>query len=122
MPERAFVVAAVVHLLGGIVAEAVYAKDEKHHAAENLQPKLIGRIGDEILFLHTNDYLTGSRLQNSKKSCSVTEGGLAINNIMLVAGLKPLLKVNSYHSLNAIFSRKKSSALEFIDPELHNVI
>ena len=48
MPERAFVVAAVVHLLGGIVAEAVYAKDEKHHAAENLQPKLIGRIGDEI--------------------------------------------------------------------------
>ena len=83
---------------------------------------MAGRIGDEILFLHTNDYLTGSRLQNSKKSCSVTEGGLAINNIMLVAGLKTLLKVNSYHSLNAIFSRKKSSALEFIDPELHNVI
>ena len=83
---------------------------------------MAGRIGDEILFLHTNDYLTGSRLQNSKKSCSVTEGGLAINNIMLVAGLKTLLKVNSYHSLNAIFSRKKSSALKFIDPELHNVI
>ena len=83
---------------------------------------LAGRIGDEILFLHTNDYLTGSRLQNCKKSGSVTEGCLAINNIMQVAGLKPLLKVNSYHSLNNIFSRKKSSALEFIDPELHNVI
>ncbi len=66
--------------------------------------------------------LTGSRLQDCKKSGSVTEGCLAINNIMQVAGLKPLLKVNSYHSLNNIFSRKKSSALEFIDPELHYVI
>lgn len=95
---------------------------------ENISYSLSGakvlacRIGDEILFLHTNDYLTGSRLQNCKKSGSVTEGGLAINNIMEVAGLKPLLNVNSYHSLNNIFSRKKSSALEFIDPELHNVI
>ena len=80
---------------------------------ENISDSLSGakvlasRIGDEILLYHTNNYLTGTRLQNrKKKSCSVTEGILANNNIMKVAGLKPLLKVNSYHSLNNIFSRK----------------
>ena len=48
MPGRAFVVGSVVHLLGGIVAEAVYAEDEKNQAADNLQPELVGGIGDEV--------------------------------------------------------------------------
>ena len=28
---------------------------------------LASRIGDEIMLYHTNDYLTGTRLQNRKK-------------------------------------------------------
>lgn len=42
------VLVALPYVGGGIAAPAIHAKHQEHHAAYDLQPELIGGIGDEI--------------------------------------------------------------------------
>ena len=48
VPERALLVAALVHVLGGIALEAIDAKHQQQDAAKYLQIELVLRIVDEI--------------------------------------------------------------------------
>ena len=42
------VLVALPHVGGGIAAPAIHAKHQEHYAAYDLQPELVGGIGDEI--------------------------------------------------------------------------
>ena len=46
--QRPLLVAAAVHLAGGIGAETADAENQQDDASDNLQPKLVGGIGDEV--------------------------------------------------------------------------
>ena len=48
VPERALLVAALVHVLGGIALEAIDAEDQEQQAAEYLQVELVLGVVDEI--------------------------------------------------------------------------
>lgn len=84
-----------------------------------------GRLNEDIIFMHVNDYQSEAKQGAKTKSDSlelndgsITNNSPIICKLLEALNMKAPARFNNYSDLNICFNRKFKSALEYIDESL----